>query len=191
MDINGISDGEIEVNVDTQTTGTQTQHKMDGKQGKKKPEFTQKQLDHLKSIMQRSNALHGDNYGIKVLKKRQAQSLLAGHKDCLVILPTGYGKTIIIQCLPFIGEESKIIVIVSPLDSIIHEQATRFGAHCQIIDEEFVKSLTNEDASDQVMKVQNGKILYLIGHPEKICCTDMRKFFMKESITNNVSKVSW
>ena len=47
--------------------------------------------------------------------------------DTLVILPTGYGKTLIMDIIMNMGETDKKAVIISPLNAIIHEQCQRLG----------------------------------------------------------------
>ncbi len=145
--------------------------------------------------MQRSNEVHGENYRIQTLKEKQADSLVAAKDhDTLVILPTGYGKTIIIQCLPFLEEQPSVIIIVNPLNTIIEEESSRFGKHCQFVDDDFIKGLTSPEAATaqdlmNVQNVQNGKILYLLGHPEKIASMEMKKFLMREPLASKVIKV--
>ena len=47
-------------------------------------------------------------------------------KDCLRVLPTGYGKSLIYQLLPFVFDEvtkcSSCVIVVSPLIAIMEDQ---------------------------------------------------------------------
>ena len=48
-------------------------------------------------------------------------------KDCICVLPTGFGKSVIFQLLPFVFDEfyetnSSCVLVVSPLNAIIEDQ---------------------------------------------------------------------
>ena len=62
------------------------------------------------------------NY-LKPLQAKNVKSALAG--DTLIVLPTGYGKSLIFELVPFITNSKA--VIVSPLNAIIEEQCQRLG----------------------------------------------------------------
>ena len=67
---------------------------------------------------------------VKCLRSGQLEALIKCEKnDCVVTLPTGYGKTLIFQILPWLGSSeycvSKAVIIASPLDSLILEQVER------------------------------------------------------------------
>ena len=48
--------------------------------------------------------------------------------DILAILPTGFGKSLIYQILPFI--EQCIVIVLFPLNSILYEQKGRLKFSC-------------------------------------------------------------
>ncbi len=140
------------------------------------------------AIMQRSNLVHL-NFQLSSLKEKQQKCLTAAaDHDVLAILPTGYGKTVIIQCLPFLGEQQQIVVIVSPLNTIITEQSGRFGDRGRVVDEDFIKSL-KEDADKMESDIIENDVLYLIGHPENITSKEMKKFMMRDSLAGKVINV--
>ena len=63
-------------------------------------------------------------------KKDAIISALQKKKDVFVSLPTGFGKSVIFQALPmvfdgFTGESGHILVVVSPLLSLIKDQTKR------------------------------------------------------------------
>ena len=75
-----------------------------------------------------------------VLKEEQYEALLAvavHRKDCLVVLPTGFGKSLIYQLLPFVldylisldhvaeKENESSIVVVSPLNALMRDQVSK------------------------------------------------------------------
>ena len=64
------------------------------------------------------------------LKKEQESALRAvvlQKKDCLCVLPTGFGKSLIFQLIPFVcdqldGTTDSCVLVVSPLNAIISDQ---------------------------------------------------------------------
>ena len=74
--------------------------------------------------------------GFKLREKQlQAISNIISKKDTLVVLPTGYGKSLVYQCLPLVFEyrqdhsKSNVwksaVLIVSPLNSLMMDQVTK------------------------------------------------------------------
>ena len=112
--------------------------------------------DKIKGILSDVNTIH--NTRILSLKSKQTEAILLAEKgDLLCVLPTGYGKTIIIQCLPYLKHSSPgCIVVVNALNCIISEQKDRFGDRCVVIDDVLIKYLENDtpDSSfDEEIKV--------------------------------------
>ena len=60
-------------------------------------------------------------------KEKQWAVLEKCNKDVLAVLPTGYGKTLIIEALPYLKETKSCIILASPLNAILEEQQQRFG----------------------------------------------------------------
>ena len=55
-------------------------------------------------------------------------------KDCLCVLPTGYGKSLIYQLVPFVFDElqsegkcSSCVIDVSPLNAIMEDQICKLS----------------------------------------------------------------
>ena len=69
------------------------------------------------------------------LKEEQIQviSLIVQTKtDCICVLPTGYGKSLIYQLLPFVFDEwleteNSCILVISPLTAIIEDQIAKLS----------------------------------------------------------------
>ena len=65
-----------------------------------------------------------------ILKEKQLQTLrtLYDGQDCVSILPTGYGKSVIFQLLPWFAqckfnrEKPMCVLVVSPLNSLMTDQ---------------------------------------------------------------------
>ncbi len=138
------------------------------------------------AVIERSNRVH-EKHKIHSLKEKQSECLVAAKSsDVLAVLPTGFGKTIIIQCLPFLKEEDSLVVIISPLNTIIAEQAARFSPHCTVVNSEFIESL---DSDKVVSDILDKKILYTLGHPEQITSMDIKKLLMKEPLAKKVQNL--
>lgn len=74
------------------------------------------------------------------LKPLQYQSLKAAtFSDSMIILPTGYGKSLIFELLPLLNNTQ--IIIVSPLNAIIEEQVSKFGADYTSLDLKLLEDL--------------------------------------------------
>ena len=75
--------------------------------------------------------------GIKFdLKEQQLEilSTLYEDKDCIGVLPTGYGTSLIFQLLPYFmqrkhgKDEPMIVLVVTPLNSIMEDQVASLGS---------------------------------------------------------------
>lgn len=130
---------------------------------------------------------------VSSLKNEQIRAIDAAKVgDVLVVLPTGYGKTIIIQELPFI-ETEKIgcVIVVNPLNAIIVDQAVRFGEDCVVIDNKLLEYLNNRQGGSISLKrasekLDTGHVAYILGHPENLLTDIMKKTFQKEPLASKV-----
>lgn len=77
---------------------------------------------------------------LKPLQSVALKSSLEG--DSMIILPTGYGKSLIFQLLPRICESQ--IIIITPLSAIIQEQVQKLGKRALRIDGEIINFLSNK-----------------------------------------------
>ena len=110
-------------------------------------------------VLFRVNCHHEMDYCGCLSKQVDALNFaLAGH-DVLVVVPTGYGKTLIFQSLPYPTEDTRCVVVASPLDAIIEEQAKKLGA--LVVDNTF-ESMLDSGASI------GHRPTFLIGHPEML-----------------------
>lgn len=103
---------------------------------------------------------------LKPLQRRALDTILS-KKDCICSLPTGYGKSLIYEILPFLDKNSLVIVIV-PLNAIIDQQLKKLG--------EKAISVCHGDISK--VKLQSQELSYLFCHPEQVLNTpEIIKFF--------------
>ena len=100
-------------------------------------------------VLDRLNEAFGSS--IHSFKQKQKDCILyATENDVLCILPTGYGKTLIIQSLPFLTGSSTTIVVVNGLRSILKEQASKFAKKCILVDDLFIQGLESTSNRKQV-----------------------------------------
>ena len=104
--------------------------------------------------------------GVAELKEKQKdaiKSFVEGN-DVLVILPTGYGKSLCFALLPLVfdylrGEaNTSIVICVSPLTSLMMEQRTRFSHRG--LSAEFVGELQTDSKSMRNFEEGNVQLLY-------------------------------
>ena len=103
--------------------------------------------NRLRDVLQRVNTFHSASYS--QLRPKQAETLEACyHHDVVCVLPTGSGKTLIMEALPFLQEKYNCIVIANGLNAIIEEQQIRFGNSCITVNGEVVKVLEKKHKCD-------------------------------------------
>ena len=89
-------------------------------------------------------------------------------KNVFVNLPTGFGKSLIFQCLPIVADivhkkprGSSIIVVISPLRSLMEDQV-RYLMSLGIP----AIAITNDEDADIIQQVLNGDYILVFGSPE-------------------------
>ena len=98
----------------------------------------------LSSVLQGLNSL-----GISKLTKEQRQALFlfSNGKDTFAVLPTGQGKSLIYQMAKEMNKDRPVIIVISPLKSLIANQIRecgRFGLSSCKLEAENVESLKKE-----------------------------------------------
>ena len=107
------------------------------------------------------------NFGFDSFRPMQEEIILSVLKgrDCLVIMPTGGGKSICFQ-IPAIMLEGTFIVI-SPLIALMKDQVESLRANG--IEAAFVNSTQNyHEEKEQLARLNDGKIKLLYLSPEKL-----------------------
>ena len=98
------------------------------------------------------------------LKDKQLQTLqyLYEGEDCISVLPTGYGKSVIFQLLPWLFQYKRraqtplIVIIVCPLNSLMQDQ---------------VMTLSSKGVSACYLSVEGKKPIDMIHvHPNSFMC---------------------
>ena len=99
--------------------------------------------------------------------------------DLMVTLPTGFGKSLIYHLLPYAADKhTSAVIVVSPLNAIIEEQAAMLKAS-------FVVNEGWETHSDSFRRdVQNGSIKYIFGHPEVLVSHEFKSCIVGLNISH-------
>ena len=104
---------------------------------------------------------------VKSLRKEQhsaIKALVDDKRDTMVLLPTGYGKSLIYQLLPEVhkipGDQRHIVIVISPLTAIMKEQ-TQFlnknGVRAAIL-EDLTIDKSNKDWADRPEEVDKSSL---------------------------------
>lgn len=135
------------------------------------------------SVYCTSKAKHTESYWKAVsLKPKQSEclQLAFARNDIIACLPTGYGKSLLYEVLPYLELEQKncvtdsIAIVVMPLNAIIDDQLYKLGK----------RSIKVEPGSDSMQGLAEFK--YILGHPETILDDKMHDILLSIS-----SRVSW
>ena len=131
--------------------------------------------------MAKYNGCFGSNIeSMRDLQIKAIEWLYQG-KDCICSLPTGYGKSLIYEILPFIYADPLCILVIVPLNTIIQQQVDKLKPFGMQISSECRKEVT---------PLKSGEYIYLFCHPEHILqrkdlnsvfCSNLylsRKFFI-------------
>ena len=107
-------------------------------------------------------------------------------KNVFVNLPTGFGKSLIFQSLPIVADivsgkphGSSIIVVISPLRSLMEDQVQYLNSIC-------IPAIAITDVEDPeiIQQVLNGNFLVVFGSPECLLSTALwRGIFKSESFS--------
>ena len=127
------------------------------------------------------DVLRSRGQGNLILKPRQKgalQSIVFKGQDCLIVLPTGYGKTLIYQMLPslfhkisarnLLSKDKSIVIVVSPSNALIDDQINKLksaGVNCtslRVCGDEVDGAFEEKILED----LQAGKFELIFTHPE-------------------------
>ena len=94
---------------------------------------------------------------LNVHQKRAIQAIVVDKKDVFVNLPTGFGKSLIYQALPFVFDHVKksaghIVVVVSPLGNL--RTTTKFTT-TTFVDWEKTETRTSVSAGKRKVKMRS------------------------------------
>ena len=130
------------------------------------------------------------------LRPKQVDSLnKAVNNDTICVLPTGYGKTLIIELLPIYksllsGNQGSVTIIISPLNAIITQQKALLGSSAISVKNGALE--IDDDGSDESLftkQLLKGDFKYLVGHPEEIVQPSVISIFKKAKWASHVNQI--
>lgn len=114
------------------------------------------------SALVQYNAIFGCNItSLKELQETTLVKLLNGI-DCICSLPTGYGKSLIYEMLPFICQHDTVVIVVVPLNAIMDQQIQKLGKQA------FSLSGLDKVSGEERESLKRGNFKYLFCHPEQV-----------------------
>ena len=132
------------------------------------------------------------------LKPKQAQCLIdLQNADVLGVLPTGYGKSLIFELLPYFHQakcEANLasnpdvaVILISPLNSIIQEQLDRYGSRALHISATFPRTTDIKESASEVSDSDNSESELSEGAQSQACAVpslpDKEQMLLKGQIT--------
>ncbi|XP_052783086.1 uncharacterized protein LOC128219316 [Mya arenaria] len=117
------------------------------------------------------------------LRPKQRQAIASAVvRDTLCVLPTGFGKTRIIENVP--KDNNSVAIVINPLSCIIEQQLQSFSPNAVKLE-----SLSKEEISHARDGLEHGNIRYILVHPEQAITSVFKKFLMDVSTVVNVSHI--
>ncbi|XP_052071379.1 uncharacterized protein LOC127709745 [Mytilus californianus] len=141
-----------------------------------------------------------------ILKEKQLETLKALYfnKDCISVLPTGYGKSLIFQILPWFFQKKlnrlqpMTVLVASPLNSLMQDQVLSLrkkGIKACSLNISGTKGITFEEDDDTeneletdvpFEQLQKGEYQILYVHPETFSNKKFGKLMRSEAYQTNV-----
>ena len=131
---------------------------------------------------------------LEVFQRDAVQAVLKG-QNVFVSAPTGSGKSLIFQVLPFAVQEQQMkerptqtesvnnfVLVVSPLISLMRDQVRR-------LTEKEICSLSLSDPDVTQKQVMNGNYRFLFGSPENILSKNFRNVLKSPEFQRRLSCV--
>jgi superfamily II DNA helicase RecQ len=125
-----------------------------------------------------SKSLHKINKAELEIKDKQYEALwsvVKNKSDTICVLPTGYGKSLIYQLLPFMfdfyprGEDndlsssSSFVLVISPLNALMIDQISKLKDHVNV---SIMKAVHVDESKDTMYSL--GESLHTDSNPSKI-----------------------
>ena len=141
------------------------------------------------------------NLKLKPKQKEALQVIVVNGLDCLIAIPTGYGKSLIYQMLPLLfdktnlslnvtSEGKSIVIVVSPLNALIDDQINKLssgGVACTSL------RVCGADIEERIFAIddlQTGKFELIFTHNEvAVSNRQCRDLFLSSYYQRNVRAV--
>jgi len=163
--------------------------------------FVEKNMD-FDSVLEEVLLVRGQgNLKLKQKQKEALQAIVVNGQDCLIVLPTGYGKSLIYQMLPLLfdktnlslnvtSEGKSIVIVFSPLNALIDDQINKLssvGVACTSL------RVCGADIDERIFAIddlQTGKFELIFPHPEvAVSNRQCRDHFLSSYYQRNVRAV--
>lgn len=106
---------------------------------------------------------------VSYLKPLQVQAIKSYlNNDTLVTLPTGYGKSLTYELLPYL-ENDCFLVVIAPVDAIIIQEISKLGQRAM--------KLTTQNRENIETGIVSGVVKYIFTHPETTTDKSVRRLF--------------
>ena len=115
------------------------------------------------------------NIELKECQYEAVKAVVVDRKDTFCVLPTGYGKSLIHQLLPFVfdaylGRENtnstgNSVIVISPLNALMVDQITKLKKH---MDVSVLKASREATLPKHSMRSERDSIYHQIAHPSQI-----------------------
>ena len=110
------------------------------------------------------------NLQLKECQYEAVKALVVDRKDTFCILPTGYGKPLIYQLLPFVldvylDQKRSSIIIISPLNVLMIDQISKLKSHMEV---SVLKANRRAKSNTNSTEPEKGSIYDQISRPSQI-----------------------
>ena len=130
------------------------------------------------------------NISLRQEQKEAIRNIVVLKKDTLIILPTGFGKLLIFQLLPFvfdswIGASHSFILVVSPLNALMRDQTVKLNdlqVSCLMVRN--IESISESELTS----IKQCKYRIIYGHPEAFV-GKLRKLLDCDEVRRNMRAV--
>ena len=131
------------------------------------------------------------NLQLKECQYEAVKALVVDRKDTFCVLPTGYGKSLIYQLLPFVfdvylGQESySSIIVISPLNALMIDQITKLKSHMEV---SILKANREAKSNTNSTQSEKGSIYDQISRPSQIIFAHPEALLEDTKIFQNILK---
>ena len=134
------------------------------------------------------SAMGKEDLSIKEEQYEALKAVVVDQMDCLVVLPTGFGKSLIYQILPRVfasmTSRSSTIIVVSPLNALMRDQVSKMRKVMDVAvvnaQEDTESSFVSEVPSINLEEAVHRKPQIIFAHPE-VLVSDKRSLSLLKS----------
>ncbi|XP_053383956.1 uncharacterized protein LOC123534117 [Mercenaria mercenaria] len=124
------------------------------------------------------------------LKAQQLEAIRLSEKhDVLCVLPTGFGKTKIIEGIA-LSSDDRCVIVVEALNGIMQQQNSQFQSSITLT-EEFIRKMStgDSDTMKDVERLKAGNFKYILSHPEQLIKPEVKRLLMSHPLANRITNM--